>query len=188
MRAYALSLLAVVASATTSFAATWVNESDGPLEADFANLQFPSSFLGSAGSSSPTIYGRIYEQGVTESAGASGAVTAELGYGPDGTDPRVDPGWSWFNAGFNVQVGNDDEYQGGFTLPIYNGNYRYTYRFSLDAGDTLTAADLDGAGSNAGLTFDPMQMGTFSITDGIVPEPTSLAVCAMSMVLLARRR
>lgn len=189
MRAYALSCTLVAAlSASAAHAATWVNETNLALELDYCNLQFPTTFSGSANTLSPNIYGRVYEATVTETAGPSGLITAQVGYGPNGTDPRTDPNWQWFNASFNVQVGNDDEYSGTFTLPAFNGTYGYTYRFSLDGGNTLTAADLNGAGSNGGLTFEPTQMGFFSITDGIVPEPTTVALCSVAMILLARRR
>ena len=145
MRAYALSCTLVAMSATACHAATWVNETNNALELDFVNLQFPVTFSGTALTSSPVIYGRVYETNVTEAAGPSAIVSAEVGYGPNGSDPRLDPNWLWFPAAFNVQVGNDDEYQGLFTLPAYDGNYRYTFRFSLDGGNTLTAGDLNGA-------------------------------------------
>jgi PEP-CTERM motif len=71
-----------------------------------------------------------------------------------------------------------------------NGTYSYTYRFSIDAGSNLTAADLDGAGSNAGLTFDPSNLGLLTVTDGIVPEPSTglLVIAGLLGVASWRRR
>ncbi|MFZ5445251.1 MAG: lamin tail domain-containing protein [Myxococcota bacterium] len=128
-------------------------------EADYCNLQFPTSITATAGTTTPTIYGRIYESGVT-SATAVGAVAnliAQVGYGPNGVDPRTQSGWLFFPATFNTEYGNDDEYQGSFIAPAA-GSYRYTFRFSLDNGVTWTYGDLDGAGSNAGLSFDLAQL------------------------------
>ena len=145
--------------AQTSFtdSVTWLNETDQPLEADFANLQFPTSFANTGGTS-PTIFGRLFEAGVTPAAGPSASVTAQIGYGPPGSDPRVTAGWVWAPASFNAQIGNDDEYQAALNLPP--GAYSYTFRFSFDGGASFTLGDLDGAGSNAGLTFSAAQLGT----------------------------
>ncbi|HQY89005.1 MAG TPA: hypothetical protein PK402_10115 [Tepidisphaeraceae bacterium] len=187
-RALTLSLVAVLGSVTTSHAATWMNETNTTLEADFCNLQFPSSFSGVALTPSPVVFGRIYEDGVTSPGGPSAFVSAEVGYGPNNSDPRTDPNWLWFPASFNIQVGNDDEYQSIFTLPANNGTYNYTYRFSLDGGTTLTAADLNGAGSNASLTFETTQLGVFTVTGGLVPEPSAIALLSLPTALLMRRR
>ena len=144
--------------ARTSFtdSVTWLNETDLAAEADFAVLQFPTTFTNTGGPS-PSIFGRLFETGVTEAAGPAPLVVAQIGYGPAGSDPRVTP-WVWAPATFNAQVGNDDEYQAVLTLPP--GTYSYTFRFSLDGGFSFTLADLDGAGANAGLTFSTAQLGT----------------------------
>src|SRR5688572_13329440 len=91
----------------------------------------------------PPVFGRIFEQTLTEPPGASGVVTAQVGFGPVGSDPRFDPSWAYFPATFNTQVGNDDEYQGTMTV-LNGGSYLYTYRFSLDGGASWSYADRDG--------------------------------------------
>jgi hypothetical protein len=161
----------------------WINDTGNPEEADYAVLQWPPSIIINAGDTSDTIYGRIYELGVTEAAGANAVVIAEVGYGPAGSDPRISGGWSWFSTTFNVQVGNDDEYEGSFAVAT-PGNYSYTYRFSLDGGSSWTAADLDGAGSNPGLSFDPNQLGSLTV----VPEPSGALLLALVAAPLLRRR
>ena len=184
--------VAALAVARPAVAQTWVNESGSATEADFVNLQFPSSFTLNPGQQSPSIFGRIYEATVTEAVGANAAVTAQVGYGPGGSDPTAvspnDPSWTWFSAAYNVQVGNDDEYMGAITAPGAAGTYAYTYRYSLDGGATWTAADLNGAGANAGLTFEPAQLGVMTV----VPEPWGAASLGMSglacMRLIGRRR
>lgn len=182
----ASSLMLSVQSEAAPF---WMNETDQPLEMDYCNLQFPASFSGQANTASPTIYGQAYELGTTEAAGPPALLLAQLGYGPAGSDPTVDPNWIWFAATYNVQVGNNDEYQKSITLPAYNGIYSYTFRFSLDGGSTFTAADIGGAGSNAGLSFEPANLGVMTVTDGTdLPEPSSLTLAAMALPMLRRRR
>lgn len=146
---------------------TWTgvaNETGTAGEADYCNLQWPPSFSSTAADgSSPEVYARIFEAGTTEAGGALTGVLAELGVGPASSDPTA-VNWSWYPAQFNVQVGNDDEYVGTFPLPPAGASYAYTYRFSLDDGILWTYCDLNGAGSNGGLTFETGQLGTATVT------------------------
>lgn len=162
---YSVLLIAVLAACEASRAA-WVNETGVSAEADYAAVQFPSSFSG--GETSPTIFGRVYEAGLTEAPGPHFAVVAHVGFGPAGTDPRTNSSWQWFPATFNLQIANDDEYAGTVNFPA-NGTYSYTFRFSVDGGTNFTAADLDGAGSNAGLDFNPALLGTAEVS-GVPPQ------------------
>lgn len=143
-----------------------------PPLADYTILQFPSSTSTNSGQATGQIYGRISEAGVTEIPGASASVTAELGYGPLGSDPRTSPSWTYLPAAFNTQIGNDDEYVATINpgFPPSTTQYAYTYRFSLDGGTNWTYADLDGNGTNSGLTFDPAQLGTLTV-NYVAPQP-----------------
>jgi len=188
-----IGLFSDTAGATT---VTWVNETNLGSEADFVQLQSPAS-LGTvaAGSTSLAILGQVFEAGKTESGGANASILADLGYGAAGTDPRTDSSWVWFGAIFNAQLGNNDQYARQLTVPLINGNYSYTFRFTVDGGLTYTAADLDGAGSNAALVFDSSQLGTFNVTDGTdpgaiaTPEPATLALVTLGgLVANVRRR
>jgi hypothetical protein len=135
------------------------NESNVPLEADYCVTQFPQSLAQAAGSSA-TVYGRIYESGVTPSGGTNTNLVAQVGYGPANSNPEIQSGWTWINATYNAACsgcGNNDEFQASLTLPAA-GSYSYVYRFSLDQGTSWTVCDNDGAGSNAGLTFDLNQI------------------------------
>ena len=180
-------VLAVVGlfSITSSQAQTWLNETDTPGEADFVNLQFPFSINVQGGQQTPLIFGRIYEAGVTEAVGAHGSITAQIGYGPFGTDPRTDSNWLWSSANFNLQLGNDDEYMGTLTVNA-GGSYSYTYRFSFDGGTSYTLGDIDGAGSNGGLGFSTSQMGTLNVE--AVPEPGVTVLALLGGGLFAVRR
>jgi len=132
---------------------------------------------------SDPVFGRVFHAGLTEDPGASAQIVAELGYGPLNSDPRDNIGWTWIPATFNIQIGNDDEYMATFLINSV-GTYSYTYRFSFDDVN-FTAADLDGAGSDFGLSFDPNNLGVMTV----VPEPASLALLVGAAVtLLSRRR
>jgi hypothetical protein len=147
---------AVLCSGTTA------NESGAAYEVDYCNVQSPTSLNLDAGAVSGDIFGRIFEDGVTQPAGAPTGVIAEVGYGPDNINPTTQSGWSFFPATFNLQVGNDDEFMGSFSAPATAGKYRYTYRFSLD-GMTWTYCDLNGAGSNANLSFEVTQLPVLTV-------------------------
>lgn len=145
---------------------TWtgvLNETNLAGEADYCNLQFPATMTVVAGGLAPTAYGRLYEMGRTEPAGQPAVALAELGFGPPGTNPTV-VSWPFFDATYNVQVGNDDEFMRQLTAPTFPGTYSYTFRMSLDGGLLWTYCDLDGAGSNPGLTFSTTQLGTMTVT------------------------
>jgi hypothetical protein len=132
-----------------------VNETDLPEEAQYCNLQFPSAFTKQQGAVSDAIFARVYHAGLTEPAGSDPSITVEVGFGSGGV-------FTWWPASFNVQVGNDDEYQGLFLTPAA-GTWDYTARTTRD-GVHWTLCDLNGAGSNAGLTYEPGQLGVLTST------------------------
>lgn len=139
-----------------------LNETDLPAEADYCVLQFPPSFTVATGEPTQLIYGRLFEAGATEAFGAPPGWVAQAGYGVGGSDPQTDAGWVFTPAVYNLQVGNDDEFQASFVAPA-PGTYSYTYRFSVDGGGRWTYCDLDGAGSNFGLTFESFNLGTMTV-------------------------
>lgn len=90
---------------------------------DWCNLQFPlTATVGT------TIYGRVYEAGLTPDAGAP--IAAELGLGTEAADPGL--AWQWVAAPFNVTNGNDNEY--AVALPDAGAGTRYIFRYTLDGG------------------------------------------------------
>jgi len=139
------------------------NESGLPAEVDYCNVQFPQSISVKAAQMTPVVYGRIYELGTTEAMGANASVKAELGFGPENINPSTQSGWQFFPATFNVQAGNDDEYQASLLAPSTSGTYRYAYRFSLD-GTSWTYCDVNGAGANGGLSFEVTQLTVMAVT------------------------
>ncbi|MEI8259596.1 MAG: hypothetical protein WCJ30_28355, partial [Deltaproteobacteria bacterium] len=152
----------------TQFACTPAqNEAGSPGEIAYCTTQFPLSLSVQTATASPLVYGRIYQSGLTEAAGANAGIIAQLGYGPATANPEYEAGWSWLNTTFNVQIGNNDEYRATFTAPAV-GAYRYGYRFSLDGGTSWTFCDNNqgdtGAGSNPGLAYDFEDQGVLTVT------------------------
>jgi hypothetical protein len=86
-----------------------------------------------------------------------------IGYGPVLSDPRTSGAWVWSPSTWNVQVGNNDEFQGQFITPAA-GTWSYTYRFSNDSGATWTYCDISGNGTNPGLSFDVNDLGVMIST------------------------
>ncbi|MBX3250108.1 MAG: lamin tail domain-containing protein [Myxococcales bacterium] len=141
-----------------------VNETGEALEADFCNVQFPASVMVAAGAPLDTVYGRIYELGVTDTApNPSPEITAEIGIGPRNSNPQWEGGWTYTPATYNLRDGNDEEYQVDASTPAA-GEYSYVYRFSLDGGASWTYCDLNGAGSNGGLSFETTQLPRLLVT------------------------
>lgn len=135
-----------------------------PRTIDFCRLQFPTSIAQPEGSQI-TVYGRLYIAGLTDQTTGNDVapeVSAYLGYGPDGSDPAVDPGWVWSraapNPGWNDAVEqNNDEYQDVLSVPS-PGEYDFAYAFSGDCGATFTYCDAGDGNSNGYATADAGQM------------------------------
>jgi hypothetical protein len=131
----------------------------------YCNLQWPvSSTLAPNGTD--TGYGRIYVAGLTDASSSPAAgISSQLVVGPAGSDPRSASGWSWMSGGPNTTTYDfsqaNDEHQATLRAPGATGSYAYTFRFRLSGG--WTYCDKDGAGTNAGLTFDPAQLGALTV-------------------------
>ena len=142
------------------------------------NLQWPPTINVNLGSPTDTIYGQVWTQGVTDSPGQGAGILAQVGYGPDGTQP-TGPGWNWFAMSYNVDAGNNDEYSGTF-VPTQAGTFDYATRFSGDGGATWSVADLNGP------QIDNILDNPGSLV--VVPEPGATALVAAALGLLSRRR
>lgn len=113
----------------------------------FCNTRFPST-----ASPGTVIYGRAYNPGNAT------PLVAQLGVGREDEDPGL--AWNWGTTGaFNVQAGNDAEYQATLASDAGVG-LRYAWRYTLDGG-VFCYGDLDGSqngfsgGSNIGLVTAP---------------------------------
>jgi hypothetical protein len=123
------------------------NEASGMphLTIGWANLQWPPSLTHtiSAVNRTGSVYGQVWIDGVTNLPGATPGLLAQLGYGPDGSDPGSSAGWSWVDATFNVDAGNNDEFRTTL-LPESVGTFDYVYRYSTTLGRDWLYADLNG--------------------------------------------
>ncbi|RMG12290.1 MAG: hypothetical protein D6729_16705 [Deltaproteobacteria bacterium] len=129
---------------------------------DWCNTQWPPSIDFGSTAGPVTVYGQVYEPGLTDSGGDPSALVAELGYGPDGSDPAADPGvWTWTPGAYNASCscGNNYEYMADLSIAS-SGRYDYAWRFSLDGGAHYVYCDTTGLADG----YDPADAG-----DAVVP-------------------
>jgi glycosidase len=111
---------------------------------DWANLQWPFAITHTIGiTPTENIYGQVWIDGVTQIPGATPSLMAQVGYGPNDSDPRGNTSWSWSDAAFNTDAGNNDEFVGTL-LPEAIGDFDYVYRYSTNGGLDWTYAYKDG--------------------------------------------
>lgn len=126
---------------------------------NWCQLIWPTE-ISSASGAIANVWGQIYQTGMTEPAGANASIKAKLGYGPVGTDPMSQPaGWTYINAIYYNQVGNNDEYMAQLIAPA-TGTYSYVFLFSVDSGAGYTFCDLDS--NTNGLEIS--QLGIMTVT------------------------
>jgi hypothetical protein len=151
------------------------------LDIGWANLQWPPSMTHTVSATDRTddVYGQVWIDGVTNQPGPTESLTAELGFGPDGSNPSGNASWEWVEARFNVDAGNNDEFVASL-LPQSPGTYDYAYRYSTTGGRDWTYADLDGIGNG----YSPSQAGHLVVNasgDTTPPAtPTGLHVVGAS--------
>jgi len=140
-----------------------INESGSPLEMDYCALVTPQTLQVVLGQPTALVEGRVFKAGVTTGTQNGGSVTAQLGYGPEGSDPRSSTGWRFFPSSWVHRDGTDEVYRVAL-VPAQEGTFRFGYRFSLDAGLHWTYCDQDGAGTDPNLDFNPAQLGTMTVS------------------------
>jgi glycosidase len=147
----------------------------------WANLQWPPSMTHtiSAVNRTDMAYGQVWIDGVTNAPGPSGGLRAQLGFGPAGSDPRG-ADWTWVEAAFNVQAGNNDEFKASM-FPTAVGVYDYVFRYSVTDGRDWLYADLGGPVAPAALPARPGVLTVVPSGDTTPPAiPTGLRVVAAS--------
>jgi len=147
----------------------------------WANLQWPPSMTHtiSTVNRTETAYGQVWIDGVTNQPGPADSLVAQLGFGPDGSDPAGNAAWTWVEATFNVDAGNNDEFKASL-LPDAVGAYDYAYRYTVTSGRDWVYADLDGIQNG----YSPAQAGSLTVvasSDTTAPAaPTGLTVVSAS--------
>jgi hypothetical protein len=135
---------------------------------DWANVQFPTSGSVCAGSNY-TVYGQVYEAGVTNPAGAASGLIAEIGVSTANTNPNTWAAGAWSSASFNVQVGNNDEFVANIGSTLAPGTYYYAYRYKL-----ANACNYQYGGTNG------FYNGTSSVNGVLVVNTPSSATLSTS--------
>ena len=136
----------------------------------WANLQWPPTLTHTISVTNRTdnVYGQVWIDGVTNQPGQTPSLRAQLGFGPSNSDPNGNAAWSWVDASFNTDAGNNDEFVASL-LPESVGSFDYAYRYSTTNGATWIYADLDGIGNG----YDPAQAGKLTvISSGDTTPPT----------------
>ena len=114
----------------------------------WCNVQYLSAASIACGGTTDT-YGRVYVSGVTNSPGEGPGVHAQVGVGPDGSDPSASTvGWTWTDATYNTDDNNNDEYTATVSAPGQTGDYAVAYRFRADNGGPWYYCD--GGGTDYG--------------------------------------
>ncbi len=130
---------------------------------DWVVLQGPAAMMFYLGETSPPVTGRVYEPALTHFPGCHQDIRAQLGWGPPGSDPLVQPdAWTWVEAtchGDCAHCGGADEYLAwiGVAEP---GRYDYAFRFTRDQGAHWEYADR-GEGSRDG--YQPQEAGSLMV-------------------------
>ena len=137
---------------------------------DWHNLQWPREQTVVLGDSTELIYGRVFIEGVTERAGATADLQAEIGMGPDGSRPDQ-ARWIWAPAAFNLDVACDghgvcDEFMAR-VVPEAAGVYDYAFRYTLDGGAHWAYGDLNGSDDG----YDPANAGSLTVREPVIPPP-----------------
>lgn len=137
---------------------------------DWCNLQWPASGSISQGSNL-TVYTQGYEAGVTEAAGAGTGILAWVGVSSTNTDPST---WTtWIPATFNVQSGNNDEFQANIGSTLGAGTWYYASRWQLTGG----AYRYGGYNSGGGGFWDGTNNISGVLTVTPAPPPTNDDIC-----------
>jgi hypothetical protein len=160
----------------------WSNEVSAlpHLTIGWANLQWPPTIdhTISAVNRTDNAYGQVWIDGATSQPGQTPTLQAQLGFGPTTSNPAIDAGWTWVDASFNVDAGNNDEFRASM-LPDAVGTYAYVYRYTTTGGRDWLYADLSGPFS--GIPSDPGVMTVTSSGDTTAPTaPTGLIVVSQS--------
>ncbi|HEX5637822.1 MAG TPA: alpha-amylase, partial [Gammaproteobacteria bacterium] len=138
----------------------------------WANLQWPPTMNHtiSAINRTESAYGQVWIDGVTNQPGVTPGLLAQLGFGPQGSNPDGNTNWSWTDAAFNVDAGNNDEFIASL-LPDTLGAFDYVYRYSTTNGRDWLYADLNGLISSGNLPPNP---GKLTVNPGVDLTPPSM--------------
>lgn len=136
---------------------------------DWANIQSPGTSSICEGQTL-TIFGQVFEPGVTNLTGQGAGITVEYAYSSVNTDPATWPSASWTAANYNPTGTslNNDEYSG--IIPALSpGIYYYAFRYTMNGCTSYGGYNVNGGGFwngasnlNGILTVNPNVLPTFN--------------------------
>ena len=147
----------------------------------WANLQWPPTLAHTISAINRTgnVYGQVWIDGATNQPGATPTLQAQLGYGPEDSNPNG-ANWTWVDAAFNVDAGNNDEFFASL-LPETVGNFDYVYRYSTSGGAYWLYADQNGPIPANALPANPGKLTVNPSSDLTAPAvPDGLIVLSAS--------
>jgi glycosidase/fibronectin type 3 domain-containing protein len=148
----------------------------------WANLQWPpaTSHTISAVNRTENAYGQVWIDGATNLPGPTDSLRAQLGFGPAGSNPNGNTDWTWVEASFNVDAGNNDEFVASM-LPESIGSFDYLYRYTTTNGRDWLYADLNGPVPSGAVPSNPGKLTVVASGDTMPPAvPTGLTVVSAS--------
>jgi len=129
----------------------------------WAHLQWEAATTVTAGNDFEAL-GLVYAQNLTDATVKDhNAIVAQMGYGT--TANPTDQEWTWKDAAFNCEWGNNFGYQDKIATPAVNGTYYYSFRFKINQPYGIWAyAGVEGLWD---ATDHPCK--TFTVTGGTDP-------------------
>lgn len=134
----------------------------------WAHLQWEASTTVNAGADFEAM-GLAFAEGLTNAETKKhDAISAQIGYGA--SDNPTDPEWTWKDAAFHSEWGNNFAYQEKIASPSVNGTYYYSFRFKINESyGVWVYAGVNGLWENS---EHPCK--TFEVVGGTEPEHTAL--------------
>ena len=104
----------------------------GPM-VDWCNLQWPPTGDIQEGDEY-MVYAQAWIDGITNAEGVTPGLTAWIGISNEDTSPEDWDESAWYEAGFNVDAGNNDEFWLDIGPYLSGGTYYYATRFQYENG------------------------------------------------------
>ena len=148
---------------------------------DWANIQSPGTATICQGQTL-TIYGQVFEAGVTPPTGQGAGITVQFAYNTSNTNPSTWPSASWSSATYNplsLINPNNDEYSG--VIPALSpGTYYYAFSYTMNGCTTYGGYSASGGGFWDGTTN---VNGTLIVNPNVTPTFNPIAaICAGSAI------
>ncbi len=144
---------------------------------DWANIQSPGASTICQGQTL-TIYGQVFEAGVTPPTGQGAGITVQFAYNTSNTNPSTWPTASWSAATYNplsLINPNNDEYS-GLISGLSPGTYYYAFSYAMNGCTSYGGYSAAGGGLWDGATN---VNGTLIVNPNVTPTFNPIAaICA----------